>query len=457
MKNKIKSFLIVALSVGLFSSCVKEEYATPVIVDKCYTLTTNKEVADIYPVAINPTGTISNAPTYTDDDTIEGYVISSDEGGNFYQSMYFQPIDGSKGFNLSAEVRNIYNKYEPGRKMYLKLKGLAFANPTSFGIGLIFGAPPTDKYAVDRLGALNVKDHLFPSCEVKNEDEIVHQVTINQAKSDTYLNTLVEIDNVQFESDCGTYDTDRTDTFDSSINITDGTNTLVIRTSRYANFAGFNIPSGRGKIRGVLTKYGTGSNPYQIILRTERDVKFNNPRVDTTLPKVGNDIQYTGTITENFESYATTSSGALFPKYINDASVGGRYWDVKSFSNNKYIQMTSFGAGCSSTFLAIPVDLSAASNFSFKSKDGYYKGDVLKVYYSTNYIPGEDFGQATLIDITSNFAIAQGSTTGYATNFTNSGIFSIPTSLTGNGFFIFEYNGTATNTTTIQLDDVTIN
>ena len=61
-----------------------------------------------------------------------------------------------------------------------------------------------------------------------------------QAISDTYLNTLVEIDNVQFTDEAagGTYDSNITDDFDSSIFITDGTKNLTIRTSRFANFAG---------------------------------------------------------------------------------------------------------------------------------------------------------------------------------------------------------------------------
>ena len=52
------------------------------------------------------------------------------------------------------------------------------------------------------------------------------------------------------------------------------------------------------------------------------------------------------------------------------------------------------------------------------------------------------------------FAIAKGTTGGYATNFTNSGDFVIPTDLTGDGFFIFEYSGDGVNSTTIQIDDV---
>lgn len=458
MKN-IKIILSL-ITFGFLSSCVNDTFEDPKTKD-CISsgLVKNKEVADIYAIAINPTGLpIPNTPTYAADDIVEGYVVSSDEGGNFYQNMYVQPIGGGKGYNLSVDEGNVYNKgYEPGRKVFLKMKGLGYGNPTSFAAGLIFGAPPTDKYTVDRLSALDFPKHLVPSCDVISEDVIVNHITLAQAKvaNNPYLNTLVEFDNVQFETEGISYDTDRTDLFDSSINITDGTTSFVVRTSRYAGFAGNIVPSGKGKIRGVLTKYNT---TYQIILRTERDLKLTNPRTDFALPIGGTAITYSGAFTENFESYAVTSSGAVFPKYVNDAYVGSRYWDVKTFSSNKYIQMTSFGSGGNNvTYLAMPVDFTAANNFSFKTKDGFNKGSVLKVYYSTNYVPGGNIGQATLVDITSNFAIASGTISGYATNFTNSGAYAIPASLTGNGFLIFEYSGTSTVTTTIQIDDIVIN
>ena len=454
MKNIFKNLIVLVLASTLFSSCVNDTFNTPVQ-ENCVSpsLTKTKEVADLYATATNAT------QIYTDDDIIEAYVISSDEGGNFYKSMYFQPIDGSKGFNLSVDEVNAYTKnLQPGKRVFLRLKDLAYANPTGYGRGLIFGAPPTEIFAVDRLSGLSYKNFLIPTCDVVNEDDIVHHISLSQASSDTYLNTLVEIDDVQFSDETagGTYDTDRTDNYDSSIYITnDGANSLTVRTSRFANFAGLKVPTGKGTLRGILARY---NSTYQIILRTERDVNMLNERLDFNLPIGGTNIQYLSTFTEDFESYDTSSGGAIFPSYINDAFIGSRYWDVKSYSNNKYIQMTSYSSGGSNkTYLAIPVAFTPGNKLSFKSKDGYNKGDVLKVYYATNYVPGGDMSQATLVDITTSFTIASGSTSGYASNFTNSGDYVIPASLTGNGFFIFEYFGTSSITTTIQIDDIIVN
>jgi len=447
MINLIKHIFIFLVTLGLFSACVNDTFDTPVQ-GNCVSpeLTKTKEVSGIYGVATNITA------TYPADDIIEAYVISSDEGGNFYKSMYFQAVDGTKGFNLSVDEVNAYTKnLQSGKRVFLKLKGLAFANPTANAKGLIFGAPPTEQYAVDRLSALTYKDYLIPSCDVVSEDAIVHKITLAQASSDDYLNTLVEIDDVQFKTDCTTFS--KAD-FDTSLKITNGITTLDVRTSRYANFAGFAVPSGRGKIRGVLTKYGS---TYQIILRTERDVHFTNPRVQTvSLPKGGTSLQYLGAFTENFESYATTTTGASFPKYINDAAIGYKYWDVATFGSNKYLQISAYNNGCSKAYFIVPVDMTAASGMSFKSKDGYNDGNPLKIYYSINYVPGGNVNQATLIDITAKFILSTGNTSGYGSEFINSGIYPIPKDLTGNGYFIFEYDGTTGITTTMQLDDIIV-
>ncbi|WP_395057716.1 DUF5689 domain-containing protein [Flavobacterium sp.] len=458
MKNNIKNVFSIVALFGLFSSCVNDTFEDPKQ-DDCVNsgLVKTKEVSDIYAVAISPTTTppsiIPNTPIYAADDIIEAYVISSDEGGNFYKKMYLQPTDGSKGFILSIDEVNVYTKYfEPGKKVFVKLKGLAYANPSSFDRGLTFGAPPTSNFFIDRLS--NYKGHLIASCESGNEEVFVKHLTISQALSDVYLNTLVEISDVQFKQDCSTYS--KKD-FDTSLKITNGitTTTLDVRTSRFANFAGSVVPSGRGTIRGVLAKYGSG---YQLVLRNERDVKMTGPRMQVvSLPKGGSAITYDATLNEGFTSYATTTTGTVFPKYINDVVVGYKYWDVTSFGTTKYLQASAFNNGCTKAYFVVPVNFALANGFSFKSKDGFNDGDPLKVYYSTDYIPGGNMSQATLVDITSKFVIATGSKTGYATNFIDSGTYVIPASLGGNGYFIFEYDGTTGKTTTIQLDDIVIN
>jgi hypothetical protein len=197
------------------------------------------------------------------------------------------------------------------------------------------------------------------------------------------------------------------------------------------------------------------------MIRTENDVQLNGPRVDSAPPIVGSANVFDATLNEPFTSYTTTNQ-QNFPKYINDAVVGSRYWQLKSFGTptNKYIQMSSFGGTpeANRALFFVPVNFTAASTFSFMSKLGFSNGNPIKVYYTTNYVPGSDVNTATLTQI-SGLTISPGLSSGYPTSFTPSGTWNIPGTLTGNGFIVFEYvgNGSGGTTTTAQIDDILIN
>jgi hypothetical protein len=188
-----------------------------------------------------------------------------------------------------------------------------------------------------------------------------------------------------------------------------------------------------------------------------------NPRVDYSPALVGsNSTVFPGTVSETFESYATSLTN--FPNYINDAGVGSRYWAVTTYGGNKYIQMTSNASGgANNAYLFLPVNMTAANNFSFKINVGYWNGAVLNVYYvlATDYAPGAKIDTSKMVNITSKFTFPTTPTSGYGTTFMSSGVYSIPTAVTGNGYFVFEYAGNANSspilTTTIQLDNITVN
>jgi hypothetical protein len=464
MKNILR-----ILSISLFAtltSCVNSDvYGTPDLSGECSDLTATRTTSDILALA---TPTLLGFDTTYDNDIIEAIVTSSDEGGNFYKSISLISVDGTKGFSMPVDDYNLYNRYEPGRKVYINLKGNYIQKNTltsAIELGSFYNNDTPDILTDDRVGRISgviYKDMIVRSCQNVGEDNIVNNVTISQAKNDAYLNKLIEFDNVQFkdESVGRTYYDPTLNNFGSATNhtVTDASgNTVIVRVSQYANFSQGVVPSKSGKIRGVMTKY---NNDYQFMIRTLLDVKLENDRLDIDFapPVGGSALVFNGSLNENFESYAVNL--ADFPKYINDPVVGSRYWQLKSFSNNKYIQMTSFGGTpeANRTLFFVPVEFTASSIFSFKSKSGYTNGNALKVYYTTDYVAGTNALNATFTDITSSFTISPGLSNGYPTNFTNSGNYAIPTSLNGNGYFVFEYVGNGAGvTSTIQIDDIVIN
>lgn len=455
MKNILfKSALLASLVIGLFSGCANDDhYNTPQDTLVTYELTPTRTVASL------PTG--ATPVQYTTDDIIEAYVTSSDIQGTFYKSISFQtiPTDSSNpiGFSVPINATTLFGKgFTPGRKVYIQLNGLYSAKVYgSLQIGSLYQG------TIGRISEFEWQDHLFPSATIVPESAMVRTMTLAQAYTDVVQNTLIELSNVQFSDGSINrtyYDIDSgggatNHTLVSSA----GGNEQIIRFSSFAPFTGKQVPVSSGNIRGVLTKY---SSDFQFIVRYESDIKLTLPRFDTSPPVGGTALVYSGTLNEPFTSYTTTNQ-SVFPKYINDPVVGSRLWQVKTFGGNKYIQMSSFGGTpeVNKTAFIVPVDLTAANGFSFKTLSGYDNGSCLKVYYSTDYVPGGNLLDATLVDITSNFSIPNGPAAAYASTFTSSGTWAIPASLTGQGYFILMYvgNGNGGVTTTMEVDDITIN
>jgi len=465
MKN-LKLVLTTAIFAILISCVNGDDYNAPNLSGKCIDIAATKSVQDIAALAN------TSAQLYTNPDFIEAYVTSSDEGGNFFKSISLISLDGTRGFTMPIDSYNLFTKFEPGRKVTIDMQGrhFHFKNQiSSFEIGSLFNndtpAILTDD-VVGRISGVEYEKIILRSCTKVDENTFVKNLTIVQAKNNQYLNMLIEFDAVQFtDASLGKKYFDTTlNSFGGATNhsITDAAgNRVDLRVSSFANFSGNLIPSGNGKIRGVMTKFGSG---YQFMIRTLNDVKLTNSRLEIDLnpPLVGTAITYNATLNEPFTSY-TASNQQAFPKYINDAATGSRYWQRKAFGGNTYLQMSSFGGTpeANRSLFIVPINMTAASTLSFRSKTGFNNGAVLRVYYTTNYVPGGSIAAATLVNITSSFTISNGPSSGFPSPdvFTNSGIYNIPAGVIGNGFFVFEYigNGSGGPTTTMQIDDIVIN
>jgi hypothetical protein len=468
---KPAAFLAI-LAIWAYGCANSDDYGVPEEATECVepNVTANATVAEIRDMAptVNTESTPPVLPAQflpANGTVIEGYVTSSDEGGNFFKSISLQtmPTDGSDpiGFSVALDETTLFGKrFKPGNKVYIVMDSLYYGKVDgSLKIGALFegsvGRIPTYKYA----------QSIIPSCTSVDEEQLVRTMSIDEAVSDENLNTLIDLQGVQFvDGNVGQtyYEENDEETIGGATNrfLMDANGDEVIfRTSGFAIFAGGVIPGNSGTIRGVMTRF---EDTYQFMVRYESDIMLDQPRIDPTPPIVGDAIVYQGTFTENFESYPTTAPGnRTFPKYINDPATGSRYWQVTSFGGNKYIQMSSFGGSpeLNRTLFIVPADMTAANTFQFDTKAGFNNGAPLKVYYSTDYVPGEDINTATLVNITNSFVIDAGPSSGYSTNFQPSGVYNIPATLTGNGYFIFEYNGNGNGgvTTTMQIDNIMVN
>lgn len=453
MKNlNIKSLLIIPF-VALLTGCANsDDYGTPNLSGECIDLPVTKQVQEITALST------AIYQQYTGDDVIEAYVTSSDEGGNFYKTISLMSVDGAVGFSMPADDYNLFNKYEPGRKVFVKMKDRYFVTDhSSTIIGSLYNNDTPDVATDDEVGRMSrseYQDVIFRSCEKVNEDEIVKHLTIAQAKNNQYLNMLIEFDNVQFAnaSNGKTF-------YDATLNSIGGAtnhnitdvegNTLILRVSEFATFAANMTPTGSGKIRGVLTKF---NNDFQFMIRTINDVKIDGPRLESFF-------------SEDFESITATGNNQFInlPGWLNVSVNGGaEKWEARIFSNNKYAKFSSFGITPAENNVnaqlitpAINLDNTTNETLVFGTVDRFYNGEVLQVLISEDF-DGTPAGISTATWTVLPAVISTGHTGSTSGAFVSSGLIDI-SAYSGNVHIAFKYVG-ATNgiSTEIQVDNIKI-
>lgn len=319
--KKLKLVLTTTILASLVGCVNGDDYGTPEL--SCITIAPTKNVTDVTGIAT------SAATQYTtsDDvvDYIEAYVTSSDEGGNFYKSISMVSVDGLTGFSMPVDNYNLYTEFEPGRKVTIKLDKNRFFNKQNGST--VIGSSYNN--GVGRISTVEYKDVILRSCDNVDEDDLVNHLTIAQAKNDANLNKLIEFDAVQFaNASLGhTYHDEALSYSGASAtnhNIIDADgNTLIVRNSAYATFANNLVPSGNGKIRGVLTKYGSN---YQFMLRTELDVQLTGDRFDPTAPiepTAPTNLLFAGADFENWATFnSSINSFGLKPYAVQGAGAG---------------------------------------------------------------------------------------------------------------------------------------
>ena len=325
--KKIFKFNMVLIGLTAFCSsysCVKgDDFKIPEA-NCSENVVANKTVTDIFGVAT------STATRYSADDIIEGYVCSSDQGGNFFKSISIQTMDGSLGFSVPIDQTDLYTIYNPGRKVYIKLLGsYTEIDNDALEIGDLF-IDNFQNETVGRIAYPAYENIVLKSCEVVDEDLLVKRIAINNI-SDVYINTLVEFSGVQFvEEALGNtlYDSDN-DLGGSATNhlIQDDSGaTLIFRTSAFADFAPFSVPEGNGTIRGVITKF---DGKYQLFPRTFFDVNLDNERVDFQ-SSIKNNLFFTEIADPN------NNADARFLEIYNgeDVAINLNGWTVRRYTND---------------------------------------------------------------------------------------------------------------------------
>ncbi len=451
MKTIFKPILFAVMTAGILTSCVNDDdYDVPTLECTETTLVKNME-----PQAV-PAPTV--AAQYNGDGIIEAYVTSSDLGGNFFKSISFQTLDGSFGFSVPVDVTSYFTKFEPGRKVLIKLDGAyTDKNFGSLRIGANFNG------AVGRISAAQYETMLNRSCTVVSEEQLVQKIGIPATLNDARINTLIELQNVQFTEDAigKTY-------FQTGNQIGGATNlyledengnTIIFRTSSFASYAGGVVPSGSGTVRGVLTKF---NNDYQFVARTGEDIKLDQPRIGGEPVEPG-----TPFYTEDFEA-AIDNTDLDLPGWSNIKESGNlRKWSEQRFpldAGNGYAEFSAFGSGDATNIAwlvspAINMDTHTNETVTFDISqhhlDSDSEGNKIEIYVVTSF-NGTDIVGATKVDITDLAELPKFATPWY--QFVNSGVIDL-SSYTGNVYIAFKFTGSGSNTAldgAFQVDNLIV-
>lgn len=438
MNMKFLALLLMALTL---TSCVHDDdYETPEITFEEPDVTVNFSIDALKEMYVSSG---SSTPILIEENLVlEGYVISNDQAGNFYKELIIQssPENPEAGVSIMTDATDLYTFYEPGRKVYVKLKGMYVGEDGGvIKIGDLYGNE------VGRLSQLEFEEYVLRSGETA---VIVPTIITLDQVTDDKVNTLVTFENMQFPSGllgASFGNIDDTFTVNRDVESCVTGQSIILRNSGYSNFKNELLPQGQGTITAVLSKFNAD---YQLYIRNPEDIIFNDSRCDALFE-------------ENFEEISNVGPGAVIdlPEWTNVNVSGGDWkWDAREYSSNKYAQISAFNSGQDpmEVWLVTPgIDLSGitGATFKFDSKDGHNNGEGLKVYISTDF--SGDVTTATWTELTVD--IATGSTNGYAEESTPSGNVDLASYIGGTVYFAFQYLGADNGiTTTYQIDNIEV-
>lgn len=256
-----------------------------------------------------------SATVISDDVIIAGVVTGDDASGNIYKYIVIQ--DSTAGMNIQLDASSLNATYPIGRKVYIKAKGLTlgtYGGMLELGLGLSSGYPA-------RIPQSEMANYLVAG-STQNVVEPV-ELTVDQLTS-SYQSMLVKLKGVEVSK----YDTSKTygdPTLVASygyVGLLDcSADSIVIRTSSYANFTGVKAPKGHGDVTGIYTFYNSTN---QFVIRDTSDLTgLTGTRCDgstVTTPTTGAKVDSIAALRALYLGRDTTATGTITGVVVSNSS-----------------------------------------------------------------------------------------------------------------------------------------
>ncbi|MDB9961498.1 DUF5689 domain-containing protein [Oceanihabitans sp.] len=400
--NKFLTFLSVLTLTLFITSCVEDDdYETPnvtipeVDISELGDKTTFAAVIARYQTAVADGDDVGIFDTENDQPLyVEGYVVSSDASGNFYEEIIIQNStdgndaagDARTGFNVQINVRGLSDTYEVGRKVYVRLNGLAIGEENGvYTLGRANGS------SLEQLQEYEYLNFIIRSSEVAM---ITPKVLSIDELTPSDENTLVQFSDMQFVRNelTLTYAGEATDEFDGfrTIENCESGATMTLQTSTFADFKSLQVAQQKGTITGIYSR-DFGDDFSVLVLNGSVDVNFANAdRCDPVILECEGTTSTAMTVwEEDFESISDESD--LDGIWFNgNVSGGSERYELNSFSGDQYLKISAFGTGENplEAWLVTPainLDGSDEEELSFNVSSNFETGRILTAFITEDY------------------------------------------------------------------------
>ncbi len=392
-----------------------------------------------------------------DNSIIEGFVISSDEGGNFFKTLFIQ--DNSEnprsGLEILIDMKSYFTKYNFGRKVFVKMAGLSISSTDG-------------KY---RLG-YNLRNEVEGIPESLLDNFIIRSSIIKEiipkpiALSEFYndiIATYIQVNNVQFKYDeiGKTFAGEAFDRFNGDrvlIGCNDQINT-ILSTSTFSDFKSSIISDKKGALTAVITK-DFFAEKFVLIVNDPSNIDFTDVnRCDPEflncgmVETVGNKLIFY----EDFERVKNTDDLEESGWTNKNINLGQEKFRKRTTSGNVTMRISAFRTEenpLEAWLVTPPINLNNSTNevLTFQTKATFDNGTILTVWISSDF--SNNIKEATWQQLDVKISVGPGN--GFGTNFISSGEISLDC-LEGNIFIAFKYLGADSGiSTTYDIDNVLV-
>jgi hypothetical protein len=375
---------------------------------------------------------------------VKGEVIANDRSGNYFKTIVIQ--DHTGGIDVKINSVGLFAEFPIGQEIVIKCKDLYISD---FNNLLQLGSVYDDNGTL-RLGGIEealINQHIFkgenigtPAVKLKGINDL----------TEVDISTLIRLEGVQFtDEDKGQTYADASRRFSLNRALEDcNDNSIILRSSGYADFASELTPTGNGSITAVYSVY---QNTSQLWIRDVDDLNMPGKRCDDG-GGGGGGSNPVAEVNENFETQSNDRDINL-PGWSNVAVSGTRLWRAKEFDGNTYAQATAFNDNnpTMEAWLITPlIDLDQVSSLSFETAKAFYNHDGLTIWISTDY---DEINPESASWLPLTARIANNSDPDH--DWIPSGSIDLR-AFSGEGYIGFKYSGSASNSTSYRIDNVEV-